>query len=84
MGDGLGEVVVPASPLVDGLGPGHAETLGDLRRTDEVLGIDAAAHVLDAREALVLSKGFLVYGCTRWHHHALRVQPYTTNTKGNP
>lgn len=81
MRDGLGEVVVPAAPLVDGLRTGRAETVGDLCRTDEVVGVDAAAHLIDGRDVSGADEGFCVYGRIRRGAHASRVRPYTFQGK---
>jgi hypothetical protein len=50
VGDGLGEVGVAASPVVNHLGALHTDSGGDLSGSDELLGVDAATHVVDARE----------------------------------
>ena len=49
LGNGRGEVLVPAHPVVDDLGALHTETLGDLRASDQVLDVHLPAHSRDSR-----------------------------------
>jgi len=47
--DGGREVVVASAPHVDELRVGQTESVGDLRRADQIVGIDLPSHRGDAR-----------------------------------
>jgi hypothetical protein len=42
--NGLGEVGVPAAPIVNHLGTADAEPLDDLGRADELIDVESSSH----------------------------------------